>query len=237
MTRGLVATRSRARDVVRRGLVRVGGVVALKPAQPVDAASEIDIASVTAVSDVSRGSEKLRHGLKTFKLEAEGRVALDLGASTGGFTQVLLAHGAPKVFAVDIGTAQLHSKIACDPRVVVMEQTDVRLLDMERIAPPVGAITADLSFISLRKALPVSLTLAAPGCWLIALIKPQFELEPALIGKGGIVRDEDARRLAVASVRDWLNMQAGWRVIGTVPTPLKGGSGNQEFLIGAVFDG
>jgi 23S rRNA (cytidine1920-2'-O)/16S rRNA (cytidine1409-2'-O)-methyltransferase len=182
---------------------------------------------------VSRGGLKLASALDAFGLEPKGLVALDIGASTGGFTEVLLARGAKRVFAVDVGRDQLHDKLREDRRVVVLEGTDARALDAAVIDGPVGAIVADVSFISLTKALPEALKLAAPGAWLVALVKPQFEVGRDAVGKGGIVRDAQARARAVAEVRAFIDATPGWNVFAEMPSPIPGGSGNEEVLIGA----
>jgi 23S rRNA (cytidine1920-2'-O)/16S rRNA (cytidine1409-2'-O)-methyltransferase len=163
-----------------------------------------------------------------------GVVALDIGASTGGFTEVLLARGAARVYAVDVGHGQLHPRLAGDARVVSLERRDARSLDSSLIPEPAGAVVADVSFISLTKALPAPLALTHPGSWLVALIKPQFEAGPAAVGKRGIVRDPAARARAVELVRGWVARQPGWRVLDVIPSPIAGGSGNEEFLLGAV---
>lgn len=236
VARGLVATRARARDLVLRRAVRVAGVVVEKPAQLVAADTLLAIDDEAALY-VARSAMKLIAGLDHFGFDAEGRTAIDVGASTGGFTQVLLMRGAAKVHAVDVGHGQLHPSIAGDPRVRALEGTDARSLDGALIDVPVGAIVSDVSFISLTKALPAALMLAAADCWLLALIKPQFELSPAAIGKGGIVRDPADGERAVATVRAWLAAQPGWHVLGTCPSPLAGKGGNVEHLIGARFHG
>ncbi len=186
---------------------------------------------------VSRGAAKLAAALQAFGFDAGERTALDVGASTGGFTEVLVEHGAAKVYAVDVGHDQLHARLKADPRVVSLEGCDARELDAALIREPISAIVADLSFISLTKALAPALALAAPGAWLVVLIKPQFEVGRARVGKGGIVRDAAARQAAVDDVTAWVAAQRGWRVAGIVPSPIKGGSGNEEFLLGAVHDG
>lgn len=234
VTRGLVVSRARARDIIKRGEVSVDGVVAMRTAMMVRPASRIELAP-GAGDYISRGALKLRPALQEFALDAAGRVCLDVGASTGGFTDVLLQAGATKVYAVDNGRAQLHPTLAADPRVISLEEMDARLLDHRIIVEPVGAIVADVSFISLRKALPAALRLAGRGCWLVALIKPQFEAEPTWIPKDGVVTDEDVHEDVVAAVVDWLSSQKGWRVIGTMMSPLKGGDGNTEFLAGAIY--
>lgn len=232
---GLVPTRSRARDLIQRGFVSVDGAVCEKPGREIDVTSRLTI-SDQAPEFVSRGAEKLVAALDHFRLPVEGRIALDIGASTGGFTQVLLQRGARKVFAVDVGTAQLHPSLLSDPRVVTIEQQDARTLTRDMIPDAAGVIVADVSFISLTKVLPPALRLSAPGCSLIALIKPQFEVGPSLVCKGGIVRDATARKAAIDAVAAFLAAQPGWRVLEPIVSPILGGSGNEEYLIGARRD-
>lgn len=232
---GLAATRSRAADLIRRGCVKVAGETELKPGALVTKAAELDV-SPDAAPYVSRGGLKLAAALQAFGFAPEGRVALDLGASTGGFTDLLIARGAAKVFAVDVGSGQLHARLRADPKIVSLEGTDARALDRSVIGEVVTAIVADVSFISLTLALPAALGLAAPGAWIVALIKPQFEAGREAVGKGGIVRDEAERRKAVAKVRKFIEEQPGWTVLGVIASPLKGGSGNEEFLLGARYD-
>jgi 23S rRNA (cytidine1920-2'-O)/16S rRNA (cytidine1409-2'-O)-methyltransferase len=230
--RGLAATRSRAADLIRLGAVRVEGMPALKPGALLDPGASLTV-EADASPFVSRGGLKLAAALDAFRLDPKGLVVLDIGASTGGFTEVLLERGASRVFAVDVGRDQLHAKLREDPRVVELEGTDARTLDAEVIDGPVGAIVADVSFISLTKALPAALKLAAPGAWLVALVKPQFEVGREWVGKGGIVRDAKARARAVAEVRAFIDATAGWKVFAEMPSPIPGGSGNEEVLIGA----
>jgi 23S rRNA (cytidine1920-2'-O)/16S rRNA (cytidine1409-2'-O)-methyltransferase len=230
--RGLAVTRSRAADLIRLGAVRVEGVTALKPGALLDPGASLTV-EPGASPFVSRGGLKLAAALDAFGLDPKGLVALDIGASTGGFTEVLLARGAERVFAVDVGRDQLHAKLREDPRVVVIEGTDARLLDGGIVGGPVGAIVADVSFISLTKVLPAALDLAAPGAWLVALVKPQFEAGREAVGKGGIVRDAQARARAVAEVRAFIDASPGWKVFAEMPSPIAGGSGNEEVLIGA----
>jgi 23S rRNA (cytidine1920-2'-O)/16S rRNA (cytidine1409-2'-O)-methyltransferase len=230
--RGLAATRSRAADLIRLGAVRVEGMPALKPGALLDPGASLTV-EADASPFVSRGGLKLAAALDAFRLDPKGLVVLDIGASTGGFTVVLLERGASRVFAVDVGRDQLHAKLREDPRVMVQEGTDARALDAEVIDGPVGAIVADVSFISLTKALPAALKLAAPGAWLVALVKPQFEVGREWVGKGGIVRDAAARARAVAEVRAFIDATPGWKVFAEIPSPIAGGSGNEEVLIGA----
>ena len=229
---GLAATRARAADLVRRGAVRVGGVVAAKPGQLV-ARDAVLAVSPGAAAYVSRGGLKLEAALDAFGLDAAGKVALDIGASTGGFTDVLLGRGAAKVYAVDVGRGQLHEKLWADPRVVPLEATDARTLDRSVVPEPVSAIVADVSFISVTLVLPTALALAAPGAWLVALVKPQFEAGREAVGKGGVVRKEEDRQRAAARVRDFVASQPGWTLLGVMPSPIEGGSGNREFLLAA----
>lgn len=233
---GLVATRSRARDLILRGFVSVDGVACQKPGHSLGPAATVVLAD-HAPKYVSRGAEKLFAALDHFKFDVTGRTAIDVGASTGGFTEVLLERGAARVFAVDVGHNQLHDTLKSDDRVVSLERQDARTLTTELITEPASAIVADVSFISLAKALETVMPLAAPDAWLVALIKPQFEVGPDAVGSGGIVRDDVARDGAVQAVAAWIGGCAGWRVVGIIPSPILGGSGNVEFLIGACRDG
>jgi 23S rRNA (cytidine1920-2'-O)/16S rRNA (cytidine1409-2'-O)-methyltransferase len=228
---GLAVSRARAADFVRRGCVTVAGETVLKPAAMV--AADVALAlSGDAGAYVSRAVLKLEAALDAFGFDPKDRVALDVGASTGGFTEVLLARGAAKVFAVDVGREQLHESLRSDPRVMSLEATDARALDTATITEPVTAIVADVSFISLTQALPVPLSFAASDAWLVALVKPQFEAGREAVGRGGIVRDEKDRERSVTRVRDFLEGE-GWTVLGVAQSPIEGGSGNIEFLIGA----
>lgn len=236
VSRGLVETRARAKDLIVRGAVRVDGVPSTRPARPILPEHVIEL-DPAANDYVSRGALKLTAALDQFGFDATDRICLDVGASTGGFTEVLLRRGALKVYAVENGTAQLHPRLAADPRVVSLERTDARSLDAGLIPEPIGAIVADVSFISLTKALPAALTLAVPGCWLAVLVKPQFELGPGLVPRDGIVKSAELQERALASVVGWLSSQHGWSMLGTMASPITGSSGNSEFLIGGRFDG
>jgi 23S rRNA (cytidine1920-2'-O)/16S rRNA (cytidine1409-2'-O)-methyltransferase len=219
---------------VSRGEVIVDGCVAVKPAMLVD--DRCDFSLLNGPSDyVSRGTLKLRAALGHFGFDPAGCITLDIGASTGGFTEVLLKGGASRVYAVENGHGQLHPLLAEDPRVISLERTDARAIDRSLIPEPVAAIVADVSFISLTKALPAALALAAPRCWLVGLVKPQFEGEPGSIPRDGVVKDDAARSAAVARIADFIDKQPGWRVAGSLPSPIHGGDGNIEFLIGAVL--
>ena len=228
---GLAPSRARAADLVRRGCVTVAGETALKPGVLVADGAVLAVAP-GAADYVSRGGLKLEAALQAFDLSPEGCVALDVGASTGGFTEVLLGRGAVRVYAVDVGRGQLHESLRADPRVVSLEATDARDLAAATVPERVTAVVADVSFISLTQALPAALGLADASAWLVALVKPQFEAGREAVGKGGIVRDETDRERAVARVRMFLE-GAGWTVLGVIQSPIEGGGGNIEFLIGA----
>lgn len=233
---GLVATRARARDLVLRGEVSVDGRRATRPAMAVPATSRIEIAA-GAGAYVSRGALKLRAALDGLGFAVAGRVALDVGAAHGGFTEVLLERGAARVYAVENGHGQLDAALAADPRVISLEQTDARRLTPDLVPEPIGIVVADVSFIALAKVLPAALALAAPGATLVALVKPQFEVGPAEVGRDGVVKSEAARQRALAGVVAWLEREAGWRVTGTLPSPVTGGSGNVELFLGALRNG
>ncbi len=182
---------------------------------------------------VSRGGLKLDHALDTFHLDVAGCSALDLGASTGGFTDVLLARGAKHVHAIDVGQAQLAWKLRQDERVTVMEKTNVRTLEPVTFGEPPDVLVADLSFISLKVALPGAMKLTAAGAILIALVKPQFEAGQKLVGKGGIVRDPAVHKAVCEEISHWITHKMGWERIGLVDSPITGAGGNREFLIAA----
>ena len=226
---GLAESRARAQAMIAAGAVTVDGVVAARPAQPVRPGAAVAL-TAGASPWVSRGAVKLLHALDAFGLDPAGVEALDLGASTGGFTEVLLARGAAHVTALDVGRGQLHPRLAADPRVTLREGVNAR--DLPHDLPQPGFVTADLSFIGLRKALPPAMALAAPGAVLVALVKPQFELDPQAVGKGGIVRDPARHAEACTAVEVFLNAE-GWTVLGLTDSPIKGGDGNREFLIAA----
>ncbi len=230
VARGLAPSRARAQGLIAAGAVTVDGVLAEKASQKVAARAVLSLTG-DPLPWVSRGALKLAHALEVFGLSPAGAVALDLGASTGGFTEVLLEAGAAEVWAVDVGHGQLAPKLAADPRVRAIEGLNARDLTREHVPPP-DWLVADLSFISLTKALPPALGLARPGAVLVALVKPQFEVGPERVSKGGIVRDVAAIADARALVRGFLEGE-GWRVLGETESPITGGDGNAEFLIAA----
>ncbi len=183
---------------------------------------------------VSRGGVKLAHGLDFFGFDPAGRVALDVGASTGGFTDVLLTRGATKVYAVDVGHGQLAWKLRSDPRVVVLEKTNARRLTAVLVPEPVGVLVCDASFIGLQIVLPAALALCGEKAFAVALIKPQFEAGPESVGKGGVVRDPAVHTAVCEQIATWWATLPGWRVLGVTASPITGPEGNVEFLIGAV---
>ena len=229
--RGLAESRTRAQALILAGLVYAGENKVAKPGQvlPIDAVLDVRGRDHPWVS---RGGIKLAHALDHFALDPAGVTAMDIGSSTGGFTDVLLSRGAAHVFAVDSGTNQLAWKLRSDPRVTVLEQNSARLLTPAHIDRPASWIVCDASFIGLAKVLEVPLALAARPSVLVALIKPQFEVGKAEVGKGGVVRDPALHARVCDDVRGWLEA-AGWTIAGVVPSPITGPEGNIEFLIAA----
>lgn len=231
VARGLFDTRAKARAAIEAGLVTADGKVVAKPSENV--AEDADITAEAAHRFVGRGALKLDHALTLWPVAVEGRAVLDVGASTGGFTEVCLERGARRVFAVDVGQGQLRPKLAADPRVIDLEKTDARDLSPALIDEAPGLIVCDASFIGLAKVLAMPLTLAAPGADLVTLVKPQFEMDSRkAVGRGGVVRDEEARQAALARVVEWLDAE-GWTVRETADSPITGGDGNREFLLWA----
>ena len=231
--RGLVASRARAQAVILAGLVFSGERRVAKAGDLLAADAPLSLRGQDHPW-VSRGGLKLAHALAHFGLSPRDRHCLDIGASTGGFTDVLLAHGAARVQAVDVGHGQLAWKLRGDPRVRVLERVNARTLASERIPEPIGALVCDASFIGLRTVLPAGLALCAPGAWAVALIKPQFEAGRAAIGAKGVVRDERVHRQVCETIRAWWSGLAGWSVVGIEPSPITGPEGNREFLIAAL---
>ncbi len=234
--RGLAESRARAQALVLAGLVFSGETKIVKSGQTIAADAPLE----TRGRDhpwVSRGGVKLAHAIDHFGLDPSGVTAMDIGSSTGGFTDVLLTKGAVRVFAVDSGTNQLAWKLRQDPRVTVLEQTSARVLTPVQIDAPCDWVVCDASFIGLAKVLDVPLTLAAPHCRLVALIKPQFEVGRGEVGKGGVVRDAALHTRVCEEVRVWLEGRdadmGGWHIDGIVPSPITGPEGNVEFLISA----
>ncbi len=228
---GLAESRTRAQALILAGLVFAGDRRVDKAGQAVDPQAPLTVKGRDHPW-VSRGGVKLAHGLDHFGWDVTGVTAIDVGSSTGGFTDVLLTRGAAHVFAVDSGTNQLAWKLRDDPRVTVLEQTSARVLTPEHIPVPVDLIVCDASFIALAKVLAVPLTFAAPAARLMALIKPQFEAGRGEVGRGGVVRDAAVHARVCAEVSAWVTAQ-GWTVAGIAPSPITGPEGNVEFLIAA----
>ncbi len=230
--RGLAPTRAKAQALILAGTVFSGGRRLDKPG----AAIAANIALEVRGRDhpwVSRGGVKLAHALDHFRIDPSGLVALDIGASTGGFTDVLLQRGAARVYAVDVGFGQLAWSLRNDPRVVLFERVNARYLTRQQVPEPVDLVVCDASFIGLETVLPAPLALAQPRARLVALIKPQFEVGPARVGKGGVVRDPALHREVCERIAAWLAAQ-GWRVLGVVESPIRGPEGNVEFLVAAA---
>lgn len=233
--RGLVESRTRAQALVMAGLVYSGEVKLAKPGQQMAEDAPLDVRGRDHPW-VSRGGIKLAHAVEHFGLDPAGVTAMDVGSSTGGFTDVLLQGGAEHVIAVDSGTNQLAWSLRQDPRVTVLEQTSARILTPDMIGRSYSWVVCDASFIALSKVLEVPLALAETDCRLVALIKPQFEVERGEVGKGGVVRDAALHDRVCGEVRDWLE-GAGWQVDGITRSPITGPEGNVEFLVSAQRSG
>ncbi len=232
--RGLVDSETKAQALILSGVVFSNERRLDKPGVPIDLDADIEIRGKIHPW-VSRGGLKLERALDHFQIDVSGFVCLDVGASTGGFTDVALSRGATKVYAVDVGRGQLAWKLRQDDRVVVLERRNARHLTEDHIPEPVDLIMCDASFIGLETVLPVPLTFAAPGAWLVALIKPQFEVGKGRVGKGGIVREPELHDEVRQRISAWLDGLPGWRVIGITDSPIKGADGNREFLIAGRY--
>ena len=230
VARGLAESRARAQALVMAGVVFSGERRLDKPGLAVAEDAPLDVRGRDHPW-VSRGGVKLAAALDHFTIDPTGLICLDVGASTGGFTDVLLSRGAAKIYAVDVGSGQLAWKLRSDPRVVVLEKTNIRNLDPALLPEPPALVVCDVSFIGLALALPPALALAVPGARLVALIKPQFEAGREQVGKGGIVRDAQVREDVCSRTTAWLAAQPGWRVLGLMQSPLTGADGNIEYLI------
>ncbi|MCF8468871.1 MAG: TlyA family RNA methyltransferase [Sneathiella sp.] len=236
VARDLVKSRARAQSLIAEGRVSVDGAVTLKPTKKVTAETEITV-TTPDIEWVGRGAVKLMAALDHFAVDPAGKIAADIGASTGGFCQVLLERGIKRVYAVDVGHGQLDPLIEGDARVINLEKTNARDLTAEQIPEPLDLIVADVSFISLKKALPAALALCASPAHLLALVKPQFEVGKGNVGKGGIVRDDALVEAVPSDLENWINTLPGWTSLGTIPSPIVGADGNREFLLGARHDG
>ncbi|WP_029617155.1 TlyA family RNA methyltransferase [Pseudorhizobium marinum] len=229
---GLFASRSRARDAVMRGTVRVNGQTVTKPSQafPDDISVEIED---PAQQYVSRAALKLAAALQHFQIAIAGRTCLDIGASTGGFTEVLLQGGAEHVIAVDVGHGQMHPRIAEDPRVTCLEGVNARALELDDLeGREISLVVSDVSFISIKLALPPGLEFAEPGALCVLLVKPQFEAGRENIAKSGLLKQPETAPAVAAELERWLVEDMGWTSLGLIPSPIAGGDGNQEFLLG-----
>ncbi|QGM94122.1 TlyA family RNA methyltransferase [Methylocystis rosea] len=229
--RGLFESRAKAREAIEAGLVTVDGRIVKKPSEPI--AADAHIVAQAAYPWVSRGGVKLAHALDQFGVDPDGRFCLDVGASTGGFTDVLLNRGARHVVAADVGHGQLHARLRADLRVTSLEGQDARTLTAAHLTEAPSLIVIDASFISLSVLLPHVLSLAAPRADLVALIKPQFEAGRAAVKKG-VVRDEKIHAEVCARIEGEIEA-LGWRVSGVIPSPIEGGDGNREFLVHATL--
>ncbi|MBS1036912.1 MULTISPECIES: TlyA family RNA methyltransferase [Gluconobacter] len=234
--RGLVDSRTRAQSLIMAGLAYTGDRRIAKAGDQLPEDAPLSLKGQDHPW-VSRGGLKLIHGIEHFALDPKGRIAIDVGASTGGFTDVLLTHGATKVYAVDVGHGQLAWKIRSDERVVVMEKTNARALTAEQIPERAGIVVCDASFISLKTVLAAALKLTTPDAWAIALIKPQFEAGRNEVGAKGVVRDPAVHERVCAEIHDWLSAIPGWEVMGVEASPITGPEGNREFLIAARRNG
>lgn len=230
MERGLFESRAKARAAIEAGKVTADGKPVGKASDAIDDAA--DLVAEAAHPFVGRGGLKLDHALATWPIEVSGRTVLDVGASTGGFTEVCLIRGAARVYAVDVGRGQLHPRLANDPRVVNLEGQDARSLDRDTIPAAVQLVVCDASFIGLSKVLPAALRLAEPGADLVCLVKPQFEAGPEAVGKGGIVKNPEVMAKVLAQAQDWIASE-GWDVQGSTQSPIAGGDGNIETLVWA----
>ncbi len=230
--RGLAETRTKARALIMAGCVYVDGVKTDKAGALVKEGSGVEVRD-TSLKYASRGGLKLEAALSSFGIDPAGQVAVDIGSSTGGFTDCLLKSGAVKVYAIDVGYGQLDWKLRQDPRVIVREKLNARYIRAEDTGEPAGILVIDVSFISLTMIIPPALALLKPGGVLIALIKPQFEVGKGEVGKGGIVRDEAKHREVVDKITEFVK-SLGVGVLGVIPSPIEGAEGNKEFLIAAV---
>ena len=235
MSRGLAESRTKAQALIMAGAAFSGERKLAKAGEMLSEDAPLEVRGKDHPW-VSRGGIKLDHGLSHFGFDVTDAVALDVGSSTGGFTDVLLSRGAVKVYAVDVGTNQLAWKLRQDPRVAVFEQTNARFLTGEQIPEAIDVVVCDASFISLAKVLEAPLKLARPGAKLVALVKPQFEAGRAEVGKGGVVRDPEVHERVCAEAKVWVESQ-GWTVLGIEQSPITGPEGNVEFLLGAEKNG
>ena len=232
--RRLVRSRSRAQRMIEAGRVKVDGRVITRPGHPIDSEAEIEILRIEILGFeryVSRGGEKLEAALEQFRVDPKGQVCLDIGASTGGFTDCLLQHGAKKVYAIDVGHDQMHAKIRRDPRVVAREGINARYLEPQDIGEPIDLVVVDVSFISLKLILPPLLDIIAPDGEIITLVKPQFEVGKDRLPDDGVIKNAADREAVLADIRAFIENETPWKVVATMQSPIAGEKGNLEFLM------
>lgn len=232
--RRLVRSRSRAQRMIEAGRVKVDGRVITRPGHPIDSEAEIEILRIEILGFeryVSRGGEKLKATLEQFRIDPKGDVCLDIGASTGGFTDCLLQHGAKKVYAIDVGHDQMHAKIRRDPRVIAREGINARYLEPQDIGEPIDLVVVDVSFISLKLILPPLVDIIAPDGEIVALVKPQFEVGKDLLPKDGVVKNKEDRDTVLTDIRTFIENETPWNVIADMVSPIQGEKGNVEFLL------
>ena len=227
--RRLIRSRSRAQRMIAAGRVKVDGHVITRPGHPIDPEADVEILSYEAY--VSRGGEKLEAALEQFRIDPKHRVCLDIGASTGGFTDCLLQHGASKVYAVDVGHDQLHPNLRRDERVVVREGINARYLEPQDIGDPIELVTIDVSFISLRLILPVLPDLLAPDADVVALVKPQFEVGKSRLPDDGVVKRDAERQAVLEDLQTFVSIETPWDVVADMRSPINGAKGNAEFFL------
>ena len=227
--RRLIRSRSRAQRMIAAGRVKVDGRILTRPGHPIDPEAEIEITSFEQY--VSRGGDKLEAALEQFRIDPKHCVCLDVGASTGGFTDCLLQHGATKVYAIDVGHDQLHPRLRRHPKVVVREGLNARYLEQQDIGEPVDLVTIDVSFISLKLILPPLVEILAPGGEIVALVKPQFEVGKDRLPDDGVVKDEILRQTSLSDVRTFIEAETPWRVQAEMKSPIQGEKGNVEYLL------
>ena len=235
VTRGFTDSRAKAQAMIKDNRVTVDGVSARKASQKISEDAQLEVEN-RGTEWVGRGAHKLIAALDHFQIDPAGKIAADIGASTGGFSEVLLSRDIAKVYAVDVGHGQLHHSLLDDPRLINLEGLNAKSLSSDQIEEPLDIIVSDVSFISLKKALPASLALCKSGAFLTALVKPQFEVGKQNIGKGGIVKDPMLVEAVRIDMEKWISSQAGWQSLGTIESPITGSDGNREFLLGAKYD-
>ena len=232
--RRLVRSRSRAQRMIEAGRVKVDGRVITRPGHPIDSEAEIEILRIEILGFeryVSRGGEKIEAALEQFRIDPKGQVCLDIGASTGGFTDCLLQHGAKKVYAIDVGHDQMHAKIRRDPRVVAREGINARYLEPQDIGEPIDLVAVDVSFISLKLVLPPLVDIIAPDGEIVALVKPQFEVGKDLLPKDGVVKNKEDREAVLTDLRAFIENETPWKIVANMISPIQGEKGNVEFLL------